>query len=75
MTKLAIGDRVQVINHPDKAYMWKSGKVVHVGSGFKPVPDPAKEKLPKLPEEPYYTVELDGGTELENLKNSQLRKL
>ena len=69
MAKLGIGDRVQIIHHRDEEYVGKIGKIVHVGSGNRPVTQPSEVDLPTLPQEPYYAIELDDGVEMQNLKD------
>lgn len=75
MPKLVAGDKIEVTEHSAKEYVGKRGEVAHVGSGFKPVTQPVVEKLPKLEEEPRYSVVLEEGGELHNLQEQQLRKL
>ena len=72
---LAIGDNVEVIEHPDKRNMGKRGKVVYVGTGIKPVTQLVDVDLPKPEPEPRYDVTLDRGKALHNLREQELRKL
>jgi hypothetical protein len=70
-----IGDRVEVIEHPDKRNLGKRGTVVFVGTGIKPVTQPGDVDLPKPEPEPRYDVALDKGKALHNLREQELRKL
>jgi hypothetical protein len=61
---LASGDKVEVLDSANRENIGKEGKVVLVNTGFKSNTQPIDEygKLPKLTEEPRYTVELDDAT-------------
>lgn len=75
MPKFVIGDKTEIIEHPNKQYVGKHGRVIHVGTSIKGVTQPVNVKLPKREFEPYYSVALDDGREVHNLKENQLRKL
>ncbi len=74
---LAIGDKVELIDCPNKQHVGKNGKVALITTGLKPTSQPVVEyeKLPKEEEEPRYSVELYDGSEIHNLREQQLRKL
>jgi hypothetical protein len=74
MPKFEIGDKVEIIKHSNKQYVKKQGKVFHVGNSIKGVTQPVNVELPKRELEPYYSVVLDNGEEVHNLKERQLRK-
>jgi hypothetical protein len=75
MEKLAAGDRVEVIEYSDKKYIGERGTVIHVGTGIKPATQPIEVNLPKQETEPRYSVALDDGGVLHDLREQQLRKL
>ncbi len=75
MPKFVIGDKVEIIEHPNKQYAGRHGRVIHIGTGIKGVTQPVNIELPKREFEPYYGVALDDGGEVHNLKEKQLRKL
>ena len=72
---LAIGDKIEVMEHPEKRNIGKRGKVVYVGTGIKPVTQPFDVDLPKPEPEPRYDVALDRGKTLHNLREQEVRKL
>jgi len=72
---LGIGDKVEIIEHPDKRNLGKHGKVVFIGTGIKPITQPVDVDLPKPEPEPRYDVALDRGKALHNLREQELRKL
>ena len=69
MAKLAAGDRVEVIEHSHKQHIGARGTVTHVGAGIKAA------NLPELEAEPRYSVALDDGGVLHDLREHQLLKL
>lgn len=72
---LALGDKVEIMEYPDKRNKGKRGKVVYVGTGIKPVTQPGDVDLPKPEPEPRYDVTLDNRKTLHNLREQELRKL
>ena len=72
MFDIDVGDRVRIINHAEKKYVGRGGKVIHVGN--KPKPLAEKDYFPTRQAEPYYNVELDSGELLQNIKGSQIQK-
>jgi hypothetical protein len=75
MGKFVAGDRVQVIEYSDKKHIGGRGTVVHVGTGIKPASQTVIGNLLKQETEPRYSVALDDGGDLHNLREQQLRKL
>lgn len=75
MSPLVAGDKVEVLEHSNKKLVSKRGTVVLVGTTPLRVTQPVTVDLPKMQEEPCYSLELDGGGELHNLKGNQLRKV
>jgi RNase P/RNase MRP subunit p29 len=72
MFDLNVGDKVRIINHAEKKYVGRSGKVIHVGNKPKPLSD--RDFFPTRQEEPFYNIELDGGELLQNIKGGQIQK-
>jgi hypothetical protein len=75
MSEIKTGDKVEIIEHPNKGYIGKRGDVIHIGSTPKSVSQAVDVKLPKMESEPYYSVILGDSSEVHNLKQRQLRKL
>jgi len=75
MAKFVIGDKIKVVKHSNKKYIGKCGEVIYVGSTIKGVTQPVNVELPKRESEPYYSVALDDGREVHNLKEEQLCEL
>ena len=75
MPEFAVGDKVEVIEHIDNGRVGKRGEIIHAGTGIKPVTQPVHVNLPKQETEPRFSVTLDDGGELHNLRETQLRKL
>jgi len=71
---LIIGDKVEVLEYPDKKNVGKHGKVVYVGTGIKQVTQPVDVGLPVLESEPRYDVTLDKGKTIHNLREQELRR-
>lgn len=72
---LVVGDRVKIIDYPEKKYVGKKGEVFNVGGGVKIVSQPVIEKLPKLETEVRYDIKLDNGKELYSVREQQIQKL
>ena len=75
MSKFTLGDKVEIIKHMDKKHVGKRGEIIHTGTGIKPITQPVQVNLPKQETEPRYSVALDDGGELHNLREDQLKKL
>lgn len=75
MPKLAVGDKVQIIEHSNDKHRGRRGEVIRVGSGFKIVSQPVDVDLPKQELEPRYSITLESGKTLHSLREEQLRKL
>jgi RNase P/RNase MRP subunit p29 len=72
---LMAGERIEVIEHSDKKYMGERGTVIHVRTGINPDAHPVEVNIPKQATEPRYSVALDDGGLLHDLREQQLRKL
>jgi hypothetical protein len=59
--KFAVGDEVQVVDHPQKQYIGRLAKVIIIGSGFKSHTQAIDVDLPKVEVEPRYTVQINDG--------------
>lgn len=77
MAEFVEGDRVEVINHADKRHEGKHGEVMRVLRGSGPTTPNLLEgqKLPRPKTEPRFTMRLDDGMLLRNLRQAQIRKL
>ena len=74
MSKLNIGDRIEIIYHSEAKHIGKKGKVIYIGGSLTSGTQPAEEKLSGF-QEIRYVVELDDGTMFNDLREGQLRKL
>ena len=64
---LVVGDRVKIIDYPEKKYVERKGEVLNVRRGVKLVSQPVIEKLPKL--------ESEDGKALYSIREQQIQKL
>jgi hypothetical protein len=72
---LKIGDRVKILECYNMKLIGKTGKVALVTTGIRPGSPPAGETRqhhPGLQDEPRYSVELDEGDKIHNLRENQL---
>jgi hypothetical protein len=72
---LVVGDRVKIIDYPEKKYVGKKGEVFNIGGGVKIVSQPVVEKLPRLETEVRYDIRLDNGKELYGVRERQIQTL
>lgn len=72
---LVVGDRVKIIDYPEKKYVGKKGEVFNVGRGVKIVSQPVIDNLPKLEDEVRYDIKLDNGKALYSVREQQIQKL
>jgi hypothetical protein len=72
--KVAVGDEVQIVDHPQRQYIGRLAKVVIIGSCFKSHTQPIVVDLPKAETEPRYTVEINDGELNDGASLSGLRE-
>ena len=75
MSKLNIGDRVEIIYHSEAEQIGEKGKVMYIGGSLTSSTQPAEEKFSSSRRETRYSVELNDGTIINDLLEIQLRKL
>ncbi len=74
MAALNVNDKVEIIYHVTKDNIGAKGTVIYVGSSMLSNPMPANEDY--NPEQKLrYSIKLDNGTMVHDLKDIQLRKL
>lgn len=74
MATITMGDKIEIIYHSDKKYIGVKGTIIYVGSSMLSNPMPANDEY--NPEQKLrYSVKLDDGNMLHDLKDIQLRKL
>ena len=74
MSKLSIGDRIEIIYHSEAQHIGEKGKVMYIGGSLTSSTQPVEEKLSGFQREVRYSVKLDDGTIINNLREIQLRK-
>jgi hypothetical protein len=74
---LKIGDKVKILECYNMKLVGQTGKVILVTEGVKPGSQPVSETQAhkNFQNEPRYSVELDEGDEIHNLRENQLYKL
>ena len=75
MTKLKVGDKVEIVDHQDKNFVGKQGEINSIGDSIKSKTQPVMVSLPTTETEPRYDVVLEGGKFLYHLRDTQLRKV
>jgi hypothetical protein len=73
--QFVIGDRIEVIKHIEKRYIGMVGIVIHIGSRYKTITEAIDSNLPRQATESSYSIKLDSGEELHNLRGEQLHKM
>ena len=75
MSNPMLGDKVEIMNHSNKKYVGKLGKVSSIGNGIKPTTETLRGYMPTTETESRYNLELEDGQELFNLRETQIRQL
>lgn len=73
MSDLMLGDKIEIVSHTNTRHVGKRGRITSFGSGVEPITQSGN--LPPTETELRYNVKLDGGPELFNLREAQIRKL
>lgn|GEM_PF-2427065 len=74
MSDFKIGDKTEILYHPNSEYIGKSGKIVFIGNSLKSGTNMLDENLGTPEKDTRIIVALDDGTVINNIRNEQLRK-
>ena len=75
MSKINMGDRIEIVYLPERNHIGKQGKIIFIGHSMKSSTQPIDDKYGNPDKEYRFSIQLDDGTVLNDLREIQLRQL
>jgi hypothetical protein len=75
MAELKVGDKIEIIYHPNSAYTGKKGKVMFIGGNLKHGTNPLENDFTNPDKNLRLIVTLDDSTVLNDIQETQVRRV